>query len=121
MRVLALIFGLLAGAASLGLLGSAQLIWAKSEASYYAQLSLAVLLLAALFVLEGKVSAPVLGIAVLAIALITALMPVERLAAGVTYELASIAAAWMFYTALLAVFALGLRRWRTRNSGAWRI
>lgn len=115
MRELTLVTGLAAGVVAVWFLGVAQLIWADSEASYYVQLALAVLLLASLGMLARRASASLLAIAVLATAFSTALLPVENGLVRLREEPSGLAISWLFYSVLLAVFAFGLRHWLRRN------
>jgi hypothetical protein len=141
MRKLSLLLAFLAGSASLALLSVAQLIWARSEASFYAHLAFAIVLLGRLLLVARKASMRALGIAVVVAALLAALMPVEnRLSAissiasrnagepriageiisafGLTDLLMSIGMLWLLYAVLLMAYAFGMRHWFLRTSRA---
>jgi hypothetical protein len=78
MRLLLPLAAGFSGLALLFLLGFAQLIWASSEASYWVQLVLAVVVLAVLAWSSGKVSRRTLALAVAGVSFVTASMPVEN-------------------------------------------
>ena len=141
MRGLALFVAVLAAAASLGYMGLAQLIWAQSEVSYWAQLLLAGLMLAGLFLLATNAfSTRMLGLAVIGAAFVAAFMPIDnrvvafvdtasRNAArpeagdqiggpGFVDQFASIAVLWAIYAVLLTIFTFGVRYWSVQKGPA---
>ena len=118
MRAFALSTGLLGGAAALLFLSSAQLIWARSESSYYLQFALACGCLAGLLFLARRASARLLCTLVVAAALMIALMPIENTSlplsgghAKLFDRLSAVASPWLFYAVLLGLWTFGWRRW----------
>lgn len=137
MKVLPLVLAFAAGATCVLLLGVAQLIWARSEASYYLQLALTIALLGGLFFAARSASTPLLAAAIAGVALIAALMPLDssemifskiaalradpregevmEIAGGWSDWLTGVGGLWLIHAALLAVLAYGGRQWWKRQ------
>jgi hypothetical protein len=136
MRALALVLGLAAGAAVLGFVCFAQLIFAQSEGGYYSQLALAVGILTGFFLYGRKASVGLLGGLVLVSSFLTASMPIDsRLMAisstvsrrvheppidlegapSLSDQLMGLGLGWLMHMILLGVFAFGLRYWATNG------